>query len=255
MQARIVASARGAHWLLEGWTLFRAAPLGWLMLVFAYLVLTQFLALIPVLGSALAAVLIPGLTLGFMAVARAASRGGAVDGRLLFEAFRHDARRQVVLGFIYMACAFAVVSLGFVVDGDGALRGVVAGERKPDELTGWELFGPIAAAALAYAPVMMMFWFAPALCAWHSIGVAKALFFSFFACLLNWRAFVAYGAVAAGAMLAVNALLTAALTLAGGVSRQQLFSFVMLSLLLLMPPLFASFYASYRDVFGYHPAE
>ena len=37
MQARIVPASRGARWLAEGWQMFRAAPLGWLALVFVYL--------------------------------------------------------------------------------------------------------------------------------------------------------------------------------------------------------------------------
>jgi hypothetical protein len=42
-------------------------------------------------------------------------------------------------------------------------------------------------------PVMMAYWFAPVLAAWHCLGVG-ALFFSFVACWLNWRPFLAYGA-------------------------------------------------------------
>jgi len=34
----------------------------------------------------------------------------------------------------------------------------------------------------------VIFWFAPPLAAWHATGTGKALFFSFFACLMNWRA-------------------------------------------------------------------
>jgi hypothetical protein len=35
-----------------------------------------------------------------------------------------------------------------------------------------------------YAPILMLTWFAPLLVAWHRLPVAKARFFSFFAC---WR--------------------------------------------------------------------
>ena len=52
MQARIVAAYRGARWLGEGWRLFRAAPLGWLTLVFAYWLLTTIgmFAVVPLLA-------------------------------------------------------------------------------------------------------------------------------------------------------------------------------------------------------------
>ena len=64
------------------------------------------------------------------------------------------------------------------------------------------------------------------------------LFFSFFACLMNWRAMLAYGVAAAA--------LTLPLPVALGVAAPL---FVAL-LVLLLPVLFASFFASYEDVFG-----
>jgi len=96
--------------------------------------------------------------------------------------------------------------------------------------------------------VMMMFWFAPPLVAWHSASPAKGLFYSFFGALMNWRAFLVYGAAAALVTLVVPFVLAVTLrTLIGGVSFAWL-AFPMLGVLL--PTLFASFYASYRDVFA-----
>ena len=95
---------------------------------------------------------------------------------------------------------------------------------------------------------MMLFWFAPPLAAWHDAGVAKALFFSFFGCLLNWRAFLAYGAVSALVLVALPlAVLSVLMMLSLKVAAMSL---LFPLLLMLMPTLFASFYASYRDVFG-----
>ena len=50
VQARIVGASRGARWLGEGWQLFRLAPLAWLALSCVYLLGTNVLALIPVVG-------------------------------------------------------------------------------------------------------------------------------------------------------------------------------------------------------------
>ena len=58
-------------------------------------------------------------------------------------------------------------------------------------------FTALAATAALYMPVMLAFWFAPPLAAWHSTGAVKALFFSLAASLMNWRAFLGYGAVTA----------------------------------------------------------
>jgi len=252
MQARIVAAARGARWLGEGWRLFRAAPIGWLALVFAYWLLMTFASLVPLVGVAIASVLVPPFSVGFMAAARAASRGAPLELALLFEGFRHELRAQLALGLLYLACLALVLSASALIDGGALVRWMLAGERPGDEmLQSDEFLAALACAASLYAPVLMMFWFAPPLAAWHSAGAAKALFFSFFACLMNWRAFLAYGAVTALVTLVLPFLALSALLLAsGGALKLPVMSLVFPLLIVLLPTLFASFYASYRDVFG-----
>ena len=68
---------------------------------------------------------------------------------------------------------------------------------------------------------------------------------------MNWRAFLAYGAVAALVTLMLPFLVLSGLMLAsGGALRGPAMSLVFPLLILLLPSLFASFYVSYRDVFG-----
>jgi hypothetical protein len=250
VQARIVPALRGAYWLAEGWQMFRAAPIGWLSLVFVYLFGTQLLALLPVLGMVAALLAVPGLTAGMMGAARTASRGGTLRVAMLFDAFRSGARGQLLLGAVYLACSFLIFAGLSLADGDGALRAALAGRGAPEalETADWVQAGCVLAAM--YAPVMMAFWFAPALAAWHSAGAAKALFFSFFACLMNWRAFLVYGALVAALMVVVPlAVLALPLALLGG-EKARIAPLVLPLVVLMLPTLFASFYASYRDVFG-----
>lgn len=252
MQARIVGAARGARWLGEGWQLFRAAPLGWLALVFAYWLIMTIVSLVPYAGIAAAAVLVPAFSVGFMAAARAAERGGKLELGVLFDGFRNGPREQIVLGIAYFLCLGTVLAATTLAD-DGALAlWMLAGRRPADEtLQSGDFFCALSAAALLYAPVMMMFWFAPPLAAWHSTGALKALFFSAAACLMNWRAFIAYGAVTALVTLVMPFLLLSGLMLmSGGALRIPVMSLVFPLLILLLPTLFASFYVSYRDVFG-----
>ncbi len=252
MQPRIVGAARGARWLGEGWRLFRAAPLGWLALVFAYWLIMTLVSLVPYAGVAAASVLVPAFTVGFMAAARAAERGGRLELALLFDGLRHALKAQLALGFAYLACLALVLGATTLAD-DGALaRWMMLGRRPEDELLESGAFAAaLAVAVLLYAPVMAMFWFAPPLVAWHSSPPAKALFFSLAAFVLNWRAFVAYGAVTALVTLVLPFVALATLMLvSGGALGVPVMSLVFPLLVLLLPTLFASFYASYRDVFG-----
>jgi hypothetical protein len=248
MQARIVQTARGAQWLLEGWRLFRAAPLGWLAMVFAYWLLMTLVSVVPLVGVAAASIMVPAFSVGFMAAARAAARKGPVELMLLFEGFRNHLRSQLILGAGYFACLALVLAATALADG-GALAGWMLSARRPDEdvLHSDAFLAALGAAAALYTPVLMMFWFAPPLAAWHGTAPAKALFFSFFACLMNWRAFLAYGAVTAVVALALPLAVVSVVALASlGVPAMSL---VFPLLIVLLPTLFASFYASYRDVF------
>ncbi|MGQ0651603.1 MAG: BPSS1780 family membrane protein [Betaproteobacteria bacterium] len=252
MQARIVTPARGAAWLADGWRMFKAAPFGWFALVFAYWLLMTLASVVPVVGVALASAMVPAFSVGFMAAGRAVSARGALELSLLFEGFRHAPRSQAALGAVYVGCLAAVLGVSAALDGGALARGMLAGARPGEEtLQSGEFLAALAAAATLYAPVMMMFWFAPPLAAWHGTGPAKALFFSFYGCLLNWRAFLAYGAVTA--VIAVGLPFLAVLVLmfaTRGASTLPIVSLAFPLLLVLLPTLFASFYASYRDVFG-----
>jgi hypothetical protein len=250
MRARIVPASNGVRWLGEGFQMFRAAPLGWLSLVFVYLFGTQIVALVPYVGVAVALLAVPGLTLGLMGAARAASHGAGLRVAMLFEGFRNGLRGQLVLGAVYLACSLVIFAAMSFADEDGAVRAALSGRGAPEDVDAGDWASAGAALALLYAPVMMMFWFAPALAAWHTTGAAKALFFSFFACLINWRAFLAYGAVTALAMVVLPlAAISLPLALFGG-DKVKMAPLVLPLLVLSLPTLFASFYASYRDVFA-----
>ncbi|HEX6528224.1 MAG TPA: hypothetical protein VF004_00300, partial [Burkholderiales bacterium] len=62
MQARIVQASNGARWLLQGWNLFRAAPLGWIAMVFAYWLLMTLVSVLPLVGVAAASILVPAFS-------------------------------------------------------------------------------------------------------------------------------------------------------------------------------------------------
>ena len=240
VRARVVPAVQGARWLASGWRLFRGAPFAWLAATLAYWVTMSLVSLVPLVGGAAAIALVPAFTVGFMALARASREGARLELALLFEGFRRDARAQLILGLLYLAAFSAVLWASAVADGGVLARWVLTGQRPPPEaLDADAMLAAAALAAAAYLPVMVAFWFAPPLAAWHALSPGKALFFSLFACLMNWRAMLVYGAAAA----ALTLPLPLALGLAG-----PLFAAL---LVLLLPVLFASFFASYEDVFGY----
>lgn len=251
-QARIVSASRGASWLLQGWRLFRVSPLGWLLLVFSYWVLMTLVSVLPLIGVVAASLLVPPFSVGFMAASRAAERGGPIELGQLFEGFRSRIDVQLTLGGIYLVSLALLLAATALADGGALASWMLVGERPDEAIVRSDAFVlALLCAAALYVPVMMGFWFAPVLVAWHGIGAPQALFFSLFACLINWRAFIAYGIATTALTLVLPFLLLGAIALLlQGTGRASVVSLVFPLVLVLLPILFASFYASYRDVFG-----
>jgi len=252
MRTRVVSFVRGARWLLDGWRLFKVSPPMWLGLVFAYWGVMTVVSFVPLLGVAAATLLIPAFSVGFMAASRNCERGVGLELRVLFEGFRGRWPMQLALGVVYLLLLSAVIGGTALADGGALARWMLTGQRPENEVLQSDAFlAALATAAALYLPVMMLYWFAPVLVAWHSMAAAQALFYSFFASLLNWRAFLGYSLATALITVVVPFLVLGALLLAsGGTLQFGAMALVFPVLILLLPTLFASFYASYRDVFG-----
>lgn len=251
MQAKLVPSHRGWRWLSDGWRLFRASPVMWLMLVLSYWMLMTLVSVVPYVGVVAAVILVPGFSIAFMAAARDSSRKRPLTLSLLFAGFRENPRGQLLLGIVYMVLMVLVLASSALVD-DGALaRWMLNGVRPTEDILQSDGFlFALAIVATTYMPVMMLMWFAPTLVAWQAMPVAKALFFSLFACLMNWRAFTMYG-IASAMVLVVVPFITLFLLIlvSGGAVRAGAMALLFPLVFSLMPVMFASFYASYRDVF------
>jgi hypothetical protein len=255
MSARVVSFGRGARWLAEGWRLFRVAPFGWLGVVFAYWMLMSVASIVPYLGAVAAPLLVPAFSVGFMAAARGAAVGRPIALPVLFAGFRERVGAQLALGALYTLGLAAVIAASALAD-DGALARWLLLGTGPDEavLQSGRFSQALLVAMAVYTPLMLSFWFAPVLVAWHGFAPFKALFYSFFACLLNWRAFIAYGLAAAFAAGLLPWLALSALSLVLGERSPSPLLLVLPLIMLLLPTFLASFYASYRDVFAGEPA-
>ena len=249
-----VPAGYGWNWVLTGFALFRKNPAMWAFLVFSYIMLMQVLGMVPVLGWFAATVLIPEFSASFMIVSRELDRGKKIGFALLFSGFRSNLPALLTLGGFYLASALAILALSALIDGGALLQLMMLGERPPaSAFDDGSLAGAAALAGALYLPLLAAFWFAPALSAWRNLPAFQALFYSLFAALRNWRAFLAYGvAVVLLGLICSFALFVLALLLRGllGDKSQDALLLVVLPVMLTyVPTLFASFYASYRDIF------
>jgi hypothetical protein len=146
----------------------------------------------------------------------------------------------------------AIVALASQLDDGNLLKYMLANSKAERTLIEDADFTlPILFAMLLMTPVMMAYWFAPVLAAWHRLPLGKSLFFSFIACWINWRAFLVFSVgllLLAGIVPGV--LMGILLMVLPGAPGLVMAAVMVPMALVVAPIIFASFYASYRDIFG-----
>ncbi|MBI4754810.1 MAG: hypothetical protein HY778_05165 [Betaproteobacteria bacterium] len=252
MNSQVVAGGRGWAWLVEGFRLFRRNPPLMTYLVFGYWMLLVTINLVPWVGAVVASLCVPALSMSVMNGCRSIRRGEAVDLGLLFSGFQRGLPALLTLGGLYLLCSLGVLGISAAMDGGALLASMLGGRPVTmDEESRDQTIAAVEVSLLLMLPVLMAFWFAAPLVAWERFPVGKALFFSFVASLRNWRAFLVYGLGVAF----VSAVLPGILLGVFAATSKALFNIMAVAMLMplvfiFVPTLFASFYASYCDVFS-----
>jgi hypothetical protein len=217
--------------------------------VFTYWIAVALLGQIRYFGPAASTVLLPAFSVSFMVMCAVIERGGLLRPTLLLAGFRSGPVTLVALGVLYLLSIVVVLGVASFADAGALMQWVLSGEEPSVEaLRDGSVSRAMLVATLAATPVLMAFWFAPVLAAWNRTGAAQSLFYSFFAVLRNWRAFFVYGAALALAGAAFLVAVSVAAVLTQG-KVQVLRSLALILTLVSLPTVFASFYASYRDIF------
>lgn len=248
MQARMLPAQRGWAWIFDGFSLWRRNPALITFLVFGCSLSLLLVAAVPLIGQVIMSLVMPALSLGIFNGCKAVAERRKVGPDILFSGFRQNLPELVKIGGIYLAGTLAVMGISLLIDSEmnTKLSKAMLGR------TGWgeALDDPTFTLALLVAsigstPLMMAYWFAPLLAGWGRVPAAKALFFSFVACMRNWRAFLTYGiglliiALGAGLLITILELVSPLLALLPALAFPVIF----------IPVIFASFYANALDVF------
>jgi hypothetical protein len=256
VRAQTLPAAAGLQWIFGGLAIYRRSPLVLSLLGLCYWFTVLFLILLlnaaPVIGVILSSLTIPGLSVGFMQAARNVERGQPAGLPTLFGGLRENARTLFLLGILYFTVYLGVLGLSSLVDGGDFLRYLTATSRaERAALEDADFTLALLFIAVLMTPVLMAWWFAPVLAAWHRLSLAKSLFFSFVACQMNWQPFLVFvlgltlfAGVLPGVLLGV---LVAIVPAAKGILGTLILAAMVL---VFAPVIYASFYAGYRDIFG-----
>lgn len=240
-EPRHLSASRGASWWSEGWKIFTAAPVPWLLITLAFLAINVVLGYIPVVGSLAHSLLMPVFVGGLLIGCHGLARGRPLQFMDLFGAFQSDRLVPLLILGAVMLGASIVVGLLFVgvmfAAGGSAMMGAALSQGSADAMAAMVAgMGAMAAvvALLGIAVALAFFlawWFAPALVALNRAEPIEALKASFRASVANLGAVLVF-------LLILIALAALSLITFG------------LAWIVLAPVLAGATYAGWREVFG-----
>lgn len=253
VKLRVVPALQGSLWVKNGLRTFFQQPLGFAGLYGAVVFGGMLLMSIPVVGMVVVITLTPAITLAFMRAVQFTLSGQRFSVAVLIDVWRTSPERrqaQLKLGLLYCASVAAVLLLlAGTASSIDALKNLINGSDAAREAAMQDptLLRAMLLSMLAYVPVSIAFWHAPALVQWAGQSVGKALFFSVMACWHNRWAFTMFG-LAWGGVVFMAATLAA--TLATALQSPQALELAMLPIAVIFGAAFyASLYFSIVDCF------
>ena len=229
-EPRKLRMGAGWSWFSEGFGYFKRKPFMWLGTVVLFVVAMVILSMIPVLNLLLN-LLSPVITGGFMVMCHKLYQDESTGVGDMFAGFKTHLGGLLLVGLLCVLgyILIAVVVVAVVFGGAGVLGAIAAMNQGSPEALSFMMLALLVAMGLMI-PLFMAYWFAPALVMLHNLPALRAMLLSFKGCLRNILPFLVYGLV--GLVLAIIATIPIAL-----------------GWLVLMPVMWGSMFAGYRQIF------
>ncbi|WJG09238.1 BPSS1780 family membrane protein [Aliiglaciecola sp. LCG003] len=223
-----VGAGAGLEWISKGFSLFKQDVGMWIVTMivgFLIMLVFNFIPLVgPIASMFLTYVWLGGLMLG----CQAASEGKPFDVKYLFAGFTYKFGSLVLLSVIVAVVSVVIMLLTMGSTYFSLLTSSGDPSGMPEIGTGFFLSFLIAIALML--PLVMAAWFAPALIVLQNMPVVTAMKESFSGCLKNMIPFLIYG------------IIMFVLYILGAIP-------LLLGLLVVVPLVFTSMFASYRDIY------
>ena len=194
-------AAAGVFWVKEGWRIFRLAPVPWMgMTAFAFMVILA-VSLIPWIGQYIIELLSPFLVAGYFSASRAAVAGEPVTFLHLGAGVHRGRIALLRIGMFYLAGSLIIFGLIHLFTGSD-VRALMQQAQDPGSLSP-EAFNRLIGSVLPgmlLAMVMltlllMATWFSPGLALFEDFPAGQALWWSLWACWVNWRPVLYYSLI------------------------------------------------------------
>ncbi|MBK1703574.1 BPSS1780 family membrane protein [Halochromatium glycolicum] len=251
-------ASHGWDWIKQAWGQFKQQPRGWLLAVALVYLVTLALSMVPVVGSLATMILGPVFAGGLMLGAQTQQRGGTLRVSAGFDGFSRHGGQLALVGVLYfvgLILVFIIAGvLGFTLGGlsAGSLETLNTGDPEAMAAMGPGLALLILFATLLFVPLLMAYWFAPALVALDGVPALDAMRMSFRGCWKNIVPFIVYGLTLFFILVGFSVLFGLLTAILSGLGE----TLAIVAMLLLVPLMLVfavvvvlSIYSGYRDVF------
>ena len=252
IQPNVVAIFEGRDWLLHGYNIFKKQPLVWILSLLAYWTAMFLFGLIPIVGLLVSLVISPGIAFGFICLAKAVDQNEVAPPRIIISGFTSSKKFDLILlGFYYCGSLFLIFILITLLNDKSVIDLVNNPDLQISSGKHSETFFNIKmiTVLILYIPVQMIFWFAPQLVVWGNLNSMKAMFYSFFAVLLNWKSFLTYLLTWMMILIGISIFIALLISLFKLDQGSLLVLFLPISLLI-MGIAHCSYYASTKTIFA-----
>lgn len=234
---RHVSPADSLDWLKAGWKLFMQSPAVWVAVAVIFIIMLFVLGLVPLLGWAVVLIGFPIMVAGMVMGCDALANNRPLRVDHLAAGLKQHAGNLALVGVFYLLGGLVAGFVSVVIGGGAALTGYVLGALAGLGLgvVSGVLLGSVVFSVL-WVLLITALWFAAPLVVLRNTPPLDAMQLSLAACFNNFAAFVVLGVL-------IYVLIWVAMLPAG------------LGVLVLIPVLAGTLYASYQDVFGERPAE
>jgi uncharacterized membrane protein len=199
VEPRGLTAGAGVDWIGEGWKLFAKAPLMWVISILVLFVLAIVVNIVPFIGGLAFQLLQPVFAAGFIVACRSLETGGEFELEHIFAGFKKNFANLLVVGLILVAGGIALLLVFAVFAGFGLVTAFMTGDAN-------NMLPALMASGMSIAlgtlvmlflmiPLLMAYWFAPALVMMHDMAPMAAMKASFRGCLRNIVPFIVYGFV------------------------------------------------------------
>lgn len=247
----------GLNWLINGFALVKRNPFAWIISTFLFMLISTIASLIPLIGAIATNLFNPVFMAGFMLGAKEQAEGGRYRTGHVFAGFSNNFGQLVLFGLIYLVVMLAVSGLIGIVFIFLAVAGTgLMNFSDPSALANISpllILLIVLVVMLITIPIMMAYYFGPALISINQATVFTAIKMSFRACLSNMLPFLLYGLACLGAFIVVGLLIGGVAALLGMLfSKAGIFigiTGMVIVMLAIMPVFIASTYVAYKDIF------